>query len=972
MPNLITGRYPLHITISTLFITLIFLFGTVLGIYNYTKTSDILLSTTRQIFDHLGKELGLNNRLSQRPVSQAVTMLANSGIEDAESLEERLAFLPQFCAGLRGVEEMTALQVGYSSGDYFIVRILSSDYMRKQFTAPDGTEFVVDNIVRSRYGTASLTRIWYSDSLKEVKRALPKPSRYDPRTRPWYQASLETDRVMVVEPYLFWFVGQVGVTLSYRKPHADIVVAGDITLENFSKRLSAFKVTNHSEVVLLHKSGKVIAYKDTSKLVVQQDSSSFRLAKISDLNNPLLEYVRNQFGLQTRIVNFTFAGEEWLGGVRKVDPSDSDDYYLLMVSPKKELLAQAMNIQQRAVGISIFMVLLTIPLIWFAARLIATPLRTLAGEVEQINRFNFSEPIRNRSLITEVDELAIAMGMMKDTIDKFLTLMKSLANEQDFDEMLRLITEETMLVSRGDGATIYLVDDSDGRLSPAVCLQRDGTEADVSRLPFFSPEEGGCFFNRLRDGKMSYFTEDSQESDIFSQFRAGLDGILGSVVVFPLQNRNREGIGLLCLFYNDVEDFRGKEQQARRAFLQTFAGLAAVSMEGKKQLKMQKRLLESFVTLLAGAIDSKSPYTGGHCQRVPVLTKLLAKKACEAKEGPYRDFTLDDEQWEALHIASWLHDCGKVTTPEYVVDKSTKLETIYDRIHEIRMRFEVLYRDAQIRYWQELVDNGDESGLREQLEARLAQLRDDFAFVAECNLGGEFMAPERAQKLDTIAKTTWQRYFNDSIGISWEEQQRKSRTAALQLPVTEYLLADKDEHLIEHTSKPEYDPEDGFILTELDYLYNRGELYNLKVARGTLTDEERYRINDHIVQTIKMLKELPYPKHLQTVPEIAGGHHEKMDGTGYPRGLSGEEMSPQAKMMVIADIFEALTASDRPYKKPKKLSEAIQIMGFMVDNNHIDPDLFRLFLSSGTYREYAEQYLDPDQVDEVDIDGYCD
>ncbi len=915
----------------------------------------------------------MKNRLSRRPVAQAVTMLANSGIENAGTLEERLQFLPQFSAGLRGVEEMTALQVGYGRGDFFIVRALVSEHMRKQFSAPADSAFVVDNIVRSRYGTASLTRIWYSESLTEIKRALPQPSRYDPRVRPWYKASLKTDRVVGVEPYLFWFTSQVGVTLSYKKPLSNIVVAGDITLENFSKRLSASKVTDHSELVLLHKSGKVIAYRDTSKLVVQQDSTSFRLAELGDLDNQLLTHVRERFGLETQIMDFAFGGEEWLGGVRKLDQADSDAYYLLMVAPKKELLAQAMSIQQRAIGISIFMILLTIPLIWLAARLIATPLRTLAGEVDQINRFDFSKPIHNRSMIAEVDELAIAMSMMKETIEKFLTLIKSLTHEQDFDEMLRLITEETMLVSRGDGAAIFLVDDKDGRLSPVVCLQRDCYEKDVSRLPLFAPEERVQFFARLQDGKTSFLTEASEDRKLFEQFRAGVGGTLGSVAIFPLQNRNKEGIGLLCLFFDEVDNFRGKEQQARRAFLQTFAGLAAVSLEGKKMLKMQKQLLESFVTLLAGAIDSKSHYTGGHCQRVPVLTKMLAQKACEADKGPFRDFCLDDEQWEALHIASWLHDCGKVTTPDYVVDKSTKLETIYDRIHEVRMRFEVLYRDAHIRYLKELAENGgDELLLHRKLDDKLVQLRTDFALIAECNIGGEVMAPGKAERLEAIAATTWQRHFDDRIGISWEEKQRKNRSRLPQLPVTESLLADKEEHLVERDRKrsAEYDAEYGFTLSEPEYLYNRGELYSLKVARGTLTDEERYRINEHIVQTIVMLNELPYPKHLQMVPEIAGGHHEKMDGTGYPRGLSGKEMSLQAKMMVIADVFEALTASDRPYKEPKKLSEVVRIMEIMVDNNHIDPGLFRLFLTSGTYRQYAEQYLHPDQVDEVDLTGY--
>ncbi len=162
----------------------------------------------------------------------------------------------------------------------------------------------------------------------------------------------------------------------------------------------------------------------------------------------------------------------------------------------------------------------------------------------------------------------------------------------------------------------------------------------------------------------------------------------------------------------------------------------------------------------------------------------------------------------------------------------------------------------------------------------------------------------------------------------------------------------------------------GFKLQVPEHQYNRGELHNLAIARGTLTEEERYVINHHIVQTIIMLSQLPFPKHLKSVPEIAGGHHEKMDGTGYPKRLSAGDMSPVARMMAIADIFEALTAADRPYKKAKKLSEALKIMSFMKRDRHVDPELFDLFLTSGVFRRYAERFLRPDQIDEVDIAPY--
>jgi response regulator RpfG family c-di-GMP phosphodiesterase len=344
---------------------------------------------------------------------------------------------------------------------------------------------------------------------------------------------------------------------------------------------------------------------------------------------------------------------------------------------------------------------------------------------------------------------------------------------------------------------------------------------------------------------------------------------------------------------------------------------AAVASDNQMLIAAQRELLESFIKLIASAIDAKSPYTGGHCQRVPVITEMLADAACEAEDGPYKEFSLTAEEKYELSIAAWLHDCGKVTTPEYVVDKATKLETIYDRVDTVRVRFEVARRDAEIDYLRALQgDEVDAAALKADYEARMARLEDDQAFLEVANIGGEFMSEDHQARIHEIAAMTWENNGN-----------------------TEPFLSEN-------------------------------EVYNLCIARGTLTAEEREVINNHIVMTVEMLEQLPFPKHLRKVPEYAGGHHEKMDGTGYPKGLTADEMSLPARMMAIADIFEALTASDRPYKKAKTVSESLKIMGFMVKDAHIDPDLFRLFLQADIPRAYAEANLLPDQVDSWDAADY--
>ncbi|RXK01166.1 amino acid ABC transporter [Arcobacter sp. CECT 8986] len=397
--------------------------------------------------------------------------------------------------------------------------------------------------------------------------------------------------------------------------------------------------------------------------------------------------------------------------------------------------------------------------------------------------------------------------------------------------------------------------------------------------------------------------------------------------------------------------------------------LSNMSMSIKKYEEKQKELMDAFIKILAGAIDAKSKYTGKHCERVPILTMLLAKKAQECDEGIFKEFKFENEEQEReLSVAAWLHDCGKVTTPEYVVDKATKLETIYNRIHEIRTRFEVIHRDLTIKMYENILNGANEEEEKKTLEKEHQKLFEEFAIVANANIGSEFMEEEDIEKIKEISKRTWTRYFDNSIGLSNEEEKRYIKTST---PMQENLLEDKKEHLIQrdrdiNTLYAKYK----FKLDIPKYQYNLGEIYNLTIQKGTLNQEERFKINEHMMMSIIMLERLPFPEHLKKVPEYAGGHHETLIGTGYPRRLKKEDMSIPARIMAVADIFEALTASDRPYKKAKTLSESIQILSFMVKDKHIDEDIFKLFLTSNAYLEYAKEYLKEEQIDEVDISKY--
>ena len=506
----------------------------------------------------------------------------------------------------------------------------------------------------------------------------------------------------------------------------------------------------------------------------------------------------------------------------------------------------------------------------------------------------------------------------------------SLSGETDINRLLETILTAAKSITRADGGTLYRV------------TQEQTLRFEILRTTSLKNYLGGTTGNPVpfypvplhKDGKPNHNNVSAYvaltgktvniadaytaEGFDFSGTRA-FDAKTGyrskSFLTVPMRNHQNESIGVLQLI--NAQDPRSGEivpfSPSDQRLAESLASQAAIALTNRMLINQLEELFESFITLINTAIDEKSPYTGGHCQRVPMLTMMLAEAVNETRSGPLSDFQMSDKDRYELKIAGLLHDCGKVTTPVHVVDKATKLETIFDRIQLIDTRFEVLKRDAEIEHLKNRISE-------KQFHDRLRQLEEDRRFLQMCNVGGERMSDEHIEQVRRIARYRWR---------------------------------DLSGH-------------------EADFL-TENEVKNLTIRAGTLTDDERKVINHHIVATIKMLEALPWPKHLTNVPEYAGGHHERMDGKGYPRGLTREQMSVQARCMGIADIFEALTAKDRPYKKGKTLSESLEILGRMKLNHHVDPDLFDIFVRRKVYRRYAEMFLDPEQIDDVNeakIPGY--
>lgn len=518
-------------------------------------------------------------------------------------------------------------------------------------------------------------------------------------------------------------------------------------------------------------------------------------------------------------------------------------------------------------------------------------------------------------------------------------LLVALSGEPNTGRLLERILSEAQAMTYADGGSLYLFrDDNDQPQLEFALVRNDSLKInqggssgnEISLPPVPLRDENGednhhhvaahvAISGQLVNIPDAYRSEqfDFSGTKAFDE-RHGYRSV--SFLTIPLLNHLNEVIGVLQLV-------NARHPQSREIIpfsehieplVRALSSYAAIALNNLILVQELKNLLDAFIKVIAQAIDAKSPHTSGHCQRVPLLTELIARAACEDK-STFRDFNLDEDGWYELHVAAWMHDCGKLSTPDSVLDKSTKLHTLCDRIDAVRTRFVALKnqceRDTLLAI---LAEPERRAELEQAMQQQLRTLDEELAFIETANKGGEFMAEERKQRVRDIAARQWR----DARG-------------------------------------------------ELQPLLSEDEVYNLCIERGTLTHEERQIINNHMQVTIDMLESLPFPRKLRRVPEYAGGHHEKMDGTGFPRGLKREQMSWPARMMAIADIFEALTAKDRPYKDPMKISQALSIMQKMRDGNHIDPDLYELFVRSRVWEQYAKQVLDPVQLDIQDAAAYC-
>ena len=906
---------------------------------------------------------------------------------------------------------------------YQIINLESSPIVRQRIEARANDRWVVIKINGPEHNRIRQTIYYTSDFEQTGVRT--KQSNYFPTQRPWYQAA-SADDVYKTEPYLFKHLKITGQTYSLKTREA--VLGIDIVLSSISSRITAAAMGLPTdagiESFVFHRTGEIIASNQQGADEIQSVTKPLTLSPseqaLVDRAPSLL--VSNQ--LNWRPYDYARAGEpqgysiallnllakktglhfEFINGfssdelIRKLNQSQLDIAHSL---PEMDVDAEHARILLFKEPLAMAFLGETAP-DWYSSKV---------GVIDG-HRFNASSVMGEVSPTVFSDGEDAYQALLKGDIQLLLDTRRTLEHlGQNNNVKFQFLPIQA-------SAPFYLtLSEKHHALEPLLARAIDSiTPDELTTLSddWFSqvkehrvPYEGldslagsGTIHKREVNGSSKFFyvealgknAQDNEEflavivpedvvmAQVYDRLYTSIGGtvvvlclllpvawVFGNPIVKPIRQLQEETKKIKCRKFDDVQIVNSniKEVWALSHSIHDMA------REIKRHEKQQEAFVESFIKLIAQAIDDKSPYTAGHCNRVPELGMLLAEEAEKCDSGSLKDFSFaNNQERREFRIAAWLHDCGKITTPEHIVDKGTKLEANYNRIHEVRMRFEVLWRDAEIEFLQsQLAEDADKEQALQILRVKKAQLQEDFEFVATSNVGGEFMGKEQVERINSISQITWQRNFDDRLGLSPFEELNKPTTQRT-LPATEKLLDDKPEH-IQHRIRPlEFDPKFGIKMDVPKYQYNLGELYNLSISRGTLTAEDRFKINEHMISGIKMLEALPFPPELSRVPRYASTHHETLKGTGYPRKLTAEDLSVPERILVIADIFEALTAADRPYKKAKPVSVAVDILHKMALDKHVDMELFLLFLQSGAYLEYANKFLPESQNDKVDITQY--
>ena len=909
-------------------------------VHGYSGLTQSILSATEVSVGYATRAVNQSLEKTLLPAEFTLRMLRQTAIGEAKTVDERLEMLPAFAEALRAAPIADAVFMSYATDELFLLRRYAQNLGSLQLHAPAGSVFVLQTKTLNADNTFVREIRYYNDNLMLLGTHTTDNFNITPRMMAWYEAAMSHSGPTTTRAYAFVDTGEVGISMVEATPGGDGVLGVNLPTKNISQLLVRLRMTPNTQIVLVDDTGRVVAASDTEMLDTQLmgDDGAVPITALHQIFFEQLATQQETTGVERNRNGSLF------GAVSPLRQIYGNELRMLMVIPENELLLMARESLPRYLMLAFGTLLLAVLTALIAGWWLARPLVHLAQQVVALSDYDFTAPVQVSTRFREVRRLGFVLRDMASAIRSMREISRILNREPNLEYMLEAVLEHLLLLAKRSAGAVYLRG-SGNSLQKSAAMGKDFPE----ELPV-----GGSHWHK--EAVLAAFT-----------------ATLGSDYLFtPLLNREGTLIGVLCIDYpRALQQKEGTHFEQLTQYLEGIAGSAAVAVEMRQLILTQKALLEGIISLMAEAIDAKSLHTGGHCRRVPELACMILEGVKASQQVPFNTFSLSAEQEEEFRIAAWLHDLGKVTTPEYVVDKATKLETLYNRIHEIRMRYEVLHRDALIQCQQRMLQGAAPEEAMQQCQQTQARLQEEFAFVARCNIGAESMLEEDVARLQDIARQTWVRYFDSSLGLSRDEQKRHLAAHSPPPPVEEHLLADKPWHIVPwgEVVPPvcKDDPKNiwGFDMKLPQYMYNYGELYNLGIRFGTLTAEERFKINDHVVQTICMLSSLPWPPTLDNVPRIAGGHHEVLVGNGYPQQLGAEEMGLLERIMAIADIFEALTAPDRPYKEGKTLRQALSILADMVRKGNLDKDIYNLFVREKIYLAYATKFVKPEQIDNV-------
>lgn len=954
----------------------------------------------------------LFTQVARRNAQKLQDLLSNagSGVQFLASLPltsidgagriDRPRVMAMLLATVQAQPQLQSAYIGFDNDEFLeVLGVRADPGVIAALRAPEGSYFALRTIERRPARTGLPMESWVFLDARGVRlgQRADAPPALAPSQRPWYRLARDSAGLQLTAAYEMAGLPESGVSLAQKLSEGQGVVGVDLVFSAFDAFAHASMEGHEGGVLVTDEKGALLSrYADAAY-------AQPPLARLESLAGSANGFAAAAAALAQHEGSSIQAvqGQEMVYARSAVAATPSTRLWVTAFSPVAPFAAPLRAVQRELLWLALGALLLILPLAYFLSRWLGRMLGGLVQQAQRIQHGDLSGDAMPASPIAELQALCTAQHAMKLALRE-----RSLALQEAMRQLSCLVDSGRQLAERRTSAEVAqqcvasacaLVGASSAQLwrregSDQLRLVAQSHHPDLpakawAQAPSIACADGSvpsdpCATVFLRREPLVHRRGQGPALDLGAQARvaqwlqaqradaATHAPALDALIAVPVMLGHEQIDGVLLLL-NPTAALASSGVEDAVACAQTLAAQAGIALENLALAQSQEDFMTALIKLIAGAVDAKSDYTGGHCARVPELARMLAEAASATDSGPLVDFHFSTaQQWREFHIGTWLHDCGKVTTPEFVMDKATKLEVVYNRIHEVRMRFEVLRRDAELACLKAVIAGENSDAALQRCAARWAELEADFAFVAECNIGGETMAPERIERLERIAQQTWWRHFDDRLGLSHGERQHLQDFAAQPLPARETLLADKPEHVV---PRPPPDPQQHRYRFAMDVpkaLYDRGELHNLRVLRGTLTAEDRFKINEHVIQTIVMLEQLPLPDDLKRIPEYAGTHHETLIGTGYPRRLDAAQLSVPARIMAVADIFEALTASDRPYKPAKKLSESVKILYYAKRDGHIDGAVFDLLLSSGVYLDYARRYMRPELIDAVEIAEY--